>query len=226
MVRKNRTVFFVYLCLRENNTKREQSNVESNSRIRRHPFPPSAAETAVAAAVALRSGTGHSENTVKAYATASRRHVRRPVSRVASAGNLRELGSLSILYARGHPLPPCNRLQGGKPHQGTPLPRILKRRRASVQLGRKAARAAMRGRLFYCPYPVSSSLESPITVLYTNDLVPFSLFSITIWDLVWLYISPLKIILIESNNGVRFVIARKQRALFRRARKNGNRSLS
>ena len=31
---------------------------------------PSAAETAVAAAVALRSGTGHSENTVKAYASA------------------------------------------------------------------------------------------------------------------------------------------------------------
>ena len=33
-------------------------------------FVPSAAETAVAAAVALRSGTGHSENTVKAYASA------------------------------------------------------------------------------------------------------------------------------------------------------------
>ena len=31
---------------------------------------PSAAEKAVAAAVALRSGTGHSENTVKAYASA------------------------------------------------------------------------------------------------------------------------------------------------------------
>ena len=33
-------------------------------------FVPSAAETAVAAAVALRSGTGHSENTIKAYASA------------------------------------------------------------------------------------------------------------------------------------------------------------